>query len=488
MGTTAENYKLEDFETFYNVINNELTTTAETRHAVNPNTNEPLPAVPVSTQEDVDRAVAAARAAFPAWSRLSQDERAEYLLKLADAIDANQEGFAKLLGEEAGKPPQGAGLELFLTGVQIRGTVKHRLAEEKMEETDERLVTIRYVPLGVGVGIIPWNLPILLGSIKFSSALLTGNTFIWKPSPYTPNTALKVGELAAKIFPKGVINVLSGDESLGPLLTTHPDVNKISFTGSVPTGKKVMQACAGTLKRCTLELGGNDAAIIYPDVDIAEVVPKIAMFAFVHTGQICMAAKRIYVHEGIYDAFLTALSGFVQAALKTGKNDDPTAVLGPIQNSMQFGKLQDMYSQIDKQGWKAIPTPDLSSYSSATTPGAGFFLPPTLIDNPPDDSRIVTEEQFGPIVPLLRWSDEDDVVRRANASPFGLGGSVWSADAAKAERTARRLEAGTVWVNTHFELGPQAGFGGHKQSGVGVESGLDGLKGWCNAQAVWVRK
>jgi acyl-CoA reductase-like NAD-dependent aldehyde dehydrogenase len=217
---------------------------------------------------------------------------------------------------------------------------------------------------------------------------------------------------------------------------------------------------------------------------------QIATFAFVHTGQICMAVKRIYVHEDIYDAFLAALTGFVQAALKTGKADDPTAVLGPIQNSMQFAKLQDLYSQIDKQGWKAIPPPDLSSSSSTTTttPAAGFFLPPTLIDNPPDDSRIVAEEQFGPIVPLLRWADEEDVVRRANASPFGLGGSVWSADAARAERTARRLEAGTVWVNTHFELGPQAGFGGHKQSGVGVESGLDGLKGWCTAQAVWVRK
>ncbi|KAK3302660.1 Aldehyde/histidinol dehydrogenase [Chaetomium strumarium] len=484
MATTADPSKLQDWNSFHNVIDNELTTTPKTRQAVNPNTNEPLPSVPVSSLEDVDRAVAAARAAFPSWSSLSQDERAEYLLKFADAFDANQAGFAKLLGEEAGKPPQAAGIELFLTGVQIRGTVKHRLTEEVNEETDEKLVTIRYVPLGVGVGITPWNLPILIGIIKLSSALLAGNTFIWKPSPYTPNTALKVGELAAKIFPKGVVNVLSGDESLGPLLTTHPDVAKVSFTGSVATGKKVMQACAGTLKRLTLELGGNDAAIVYPDVDIAAVVPQLATWAFVHTGQICVAVKRLYVHEDIYDAFLAALSGVVQAALKTGMNDDPTAVLGPIQNTMQYAKLQDMYAQISQQGWKAVPAPDLS----APKPGAGFFLPPTLIDNPPDDARIVTEEQFGPIVPLLKWSDEDDVVRRANATPYGLGGSVWSADRARAERTARRLEAGTVWVNTHFQLGPQAAFGGHKQSGIGVESGLDGLKGWCNPQTVWVPK
>lgn len=257
------------------MVDNELTTTSETRHATNPSTSEPLPAVPVSTQEDVDRAVAAAKAAFPAWSSLSQDERAEYLAKFADAIDANRDGLAKLLGEEAGKPPQGVGLELHLTTTQIRGTIKLRLTEQTIEETDERVFSIRHVPLGVGVGIIPWNLPILLGCIKISSALLAGNTFIWKPSPFTPNTALKVGEIAAKIFPKGVVNVLSGDESLGPMLTAHPDVAKVSFTGSVATGKKVMQACAATLKRVTLELGGNDAAIIYPDVDISAVVPQV---------------------------------------------------------------------------------------------------------------------------------------------------------------------------------------------------------------------
>ncbi|KAK4137684.1 aldehyde dehydrogenase [Trichocladium antarcticum] len=485
----AENHKLDNFETFYNVIDNELTTTPTTRHAINPSTNEPLPEVPVSSQDDVERAVAAATAAFPAWSSLSQDERAAYLGRFADALDANQEGFAKLLGEEAGKTVQGVGLELFFTGTQIRGTAKHRLTEELVEETDERTVTIRHQPLGVGVGIIPWNFPILLGIIKLSSALLAGNTFIWKPSPFTPNTALKVGELAAKIFPGGVVNVLSGDESLGPLLTAHPGVAKVSFTGSVATGKKVMQACAATLKRVTLELGGNDAAIIYPDVDLATVVPKIGTFAFIHTGQVCMAVKRIYVHEDIYDAFLAALASFVQTTLQPGPNTDPAALLGPLQNSMQFAKVQDLYAQIDKQGWRAVPPPAATpAPPPPPQPQTGFFLPPTLIDNPPDDARVVAEEQFGPIVPLLKWRDEDDVVRRANASRMGLGGSVWSADAARAERTARRLEAGTVWVNTHFELGPQAAFGGHKESGLGVESGLGGLKGWCNSQAVWVRK
>lgn len=343
----------------------------------------------------------------------------------------------------------------------------------------------------------------LLGGIKIVSALLVGNTFIWKPSPYSPYTALKLGELAAKIFPRGVVNVLSGEEDLGPMLTAHPGVAKISFTGSLATGKKVMQACASTLKRVTLELGGNDAAIVCPDVDIAAVVPKvsrpktfrlvdsslppnlkqIASIAFLHSGQVCFCIKRVYVHEDIYEAFLTAFVDFVKN-MKSGGPTDAEAVLGPSQNSMQYAKLLDMYSHVSKDGLKvALGGEPLSSKA-----GSGFFLPPTVVDNPPDGSRIVVEEQFGPIVPLLKWSDEEDVLRRANASSMGLGGSVWSTDLERAEGITRRLEAGTVWVNCHFQVGPQVSFGGHKNSGIGVESGLDGLKGWCNAQTVWITK
>ncbi|KAK2606526.1 hypothetical protein N8I77_005269 [Diaporthe amygdali] len=476
-------YKLNDFEVFHNVIDNKLTSTARTRRAVDPSTGENLGEVPVSTQEDVDRAVAAAKAAFPAWSDLSQDDRAAYMFKFVDAIEANQEGFAPLLGKETGKPPQTAGMELFLLGHQIRGMLKHRLTEEKIEDSNERSIVLRYVPIGVGVGIVPWNFPMLLGMVKLVSALVAGNTFIWKPSPYSPYTALKLGEVGAKIFPQGVFNVLSGEEDLGPMFTAHPDVGKISFTGSVASGKKVMQACAPTLKRVTLELGGNDAAIVCADVDIASVVPKIATLALINTGQVCFCIKRVYVHEDIYDAFLAAFVEFVKT-LKSGGPTDAEAVLGPSQNSMQYAKLQDLYGHVSKEGWKLA----LGGGSSGSKTGNGFFLPATVVDNPPEDSRIVVEEQFGPIVPLLKWSHEEDVLRRANASLMGLGGSVWSSDLERAERLTRRLEAGTVWVNTHFDVGPLVSFGGHKQSGIGVESGVDGLKGWCNAQTVLVKK
>ncbi|KAK8029789.1 NAD-dependent aldehyde dehydrogenase [Apiospora rasikravindrae] len=481
----TSSYILDDYETtFRNVIDNELTTTAETRRAVDPSTGKPLFEVPVSTQQDVHRAVAAGQAAFPAWRDLSTDDRASYLLKFADAIDANRDGLGALLGKETGKPPPGVNMELFHLGNLIRMIVPLRIEEELVEETEERKVVRRYVPLGVGVGITAWNFPMGLGVVKLAAALLVGNVFIWKPSPYSPYTALKLGELATCIFPRGVLQVLSGGEDLGPMLTAHPGVAKISFTGSVATGKKVMAACAATLKRVTLELGGNDAAIVCADADLATVVPKIAFLSYVNSGQICLAIKRVYVHETIYDAFLAAFIEVVKT-FKVGGSTDADAALGPVQNSMQYAKVQDLYNDVSKQGLNIAYKAELPTSTTATE---GFFLPPTVVDNPPDASRIVTEEPFGPIVPLIKWSDEADVLRRANDSLLGLGGSVWSADEARAERMARQLEAGTVWVNSHFEITPNVAFGGFKESGVGVEQGTDGLKGWCNHQSVWVRK
>lgn len=478
MGSTTD-YKL-DFSTFYNVIDNALTTTPTTRRGIDPSTESPLPPVPLSAHDDVDDAVRAGQEAFTKWRDLSYDERAAYLIQYADAIEANRTGFETLLGRETGKPIQGVALELNFAIMHLRETAKLRIPDQVLEDNPERTATVRFTPLGVGVGIVPWNFPLLLGLGKLDQALLTGNTFIWKPSPFSPYTALKLGELASHIFPPGVVQVLSGDESLGPLLTAHPGVAKISFTGSSATGKKVMAACAGTLKRLTLELGGNDAAIICEDVDLVKVVPKIAVFCFLHSGQICMNIKRVYVHEKIYDEFLTQMVA-VAAALKTGGAGDAEAFSGPVQNQMQYGKVRGLYEEIAKQGWK-------TALGGTLEKGKGFFMPLTIIDNPPEDSRIVTEEPFGPIVPVLKWSGEEDVVRRANDSNMGLGASVWTADLERGEKLARRLEAGSVWVNSHFELAPHVPFGGHKWSGIGMDWGVEGMKGWCNTQAFWVRK
>lgn len=476
----APDYKIH-FTSFHNVINNELTDTATTRHTKCPSTEEPLWDVPVSTQADVDRAVSAGQAAFASWSKLSQDERAEYLNKFADAIEANKQDFVELLGKEVGKPPQAGAFELFLVMNLARETPKLRLQEDKVIDDAARTAIVRYVPLGVGVGLVPWNFPLTLGVGKLFPALLAGNTFIWKPSPFAPYSALKLAELGTKIFPPGVFQALSGAEDLGPLLTSHPGVSKVSFTGSVATGKKVMAACAETVKRVTLELGGNDPAIICDDVDIDAVVAKVTFLAFVHCGQICMNIKRIYVHENIYDKFLATMVAATKQ-FKTGDHTDPEAFFGPIQNSMQYEKLQKFYSRIGTEGWKTVlggepgPKPEGSK---------GWYMPPTIVDNPPEDSSIVTEEPFGPIVPVLKWNDEEDVIKRANASKLGLGASVWSKDVPRAQRMAEQLQAGSIWVNTHFELAPNVPFGGHKESGLGMDWGMVGLQGWCNPQAYW---
>ncbi|KAI0389907.1 aldehyde dehydrogenase [Xylariaceae sp. FL0594] len=477
-------YKIS-FDTFHNVINNELSTTPQTRHTLNPKDQSPLWEAPVSGQEDVDRAVSAGKAAFQSWSKLTQDERAEYLNKFADALQANHDGLVELLRKELGKPVQAAGFEMFLVMGLARETPKLRLMEEKPVDDEDRTAIVRHVPLGVGVGIVPWNFPLCLGAGKLIPALLAGNTFIWKPSPYAPYSALKMAEIGAKVFPPGVFQALSGEDSLGPLLTAHPDVAKVSFTGSVETGKKVMAACASTLKRVTLELGGNDAAIVCDDVDVDAVVAKVAFLAFVHSGQICMNIKRIYVHEAVYDRFLAALVAVVNQFPAPG-DDGPDAFFSPIQNQMQVDKLQkNFYSQIEKQGWKTAlgGEDDIGSSKDAK----GFYVAPTIINNPPEDSSIVTEEPFGPIVPVLKWSDEQDVIKRANATKLGLGASVWSKDVERAKRMAEQLEAGSIWVNTHFELAPNVPYGGHKESGLGMDWGIVGLQGWCNPQAYWVK-
>jgi acyl-CoA reductase-like NAD-dependent aldehyde dehydrogenase len=481
MAPHAEDLPTLDFSSFGNILNNEVKSTKATRHGIDPSTGTDLPEVPVATQADVDEAVKHARKAFKPWAKRSYDDRASLVLKLADAIEANSEIFKKWLIKESGKPAATSTIEVGMAVALLRGFTTLRLEPEVIEDSDDRRAVVRYVPLGVGAAIVPWNWPLVLAVGKIGPAMLTGNTLIMKPSPFTPYVGLKVGELAANIFPPGVLQVLSGGDDLGPMLTEHPDIDKVSFTGSSQTGKLVMKSCAATLKRVSLELGGNDAAIICDDIDIANVVPKIATFAFMSSGQICMDVKRIYVHANIYDKFRDAFVEHVKT-IKTGPASDESVFVGPVQNKMQFGKVLDLYSEIAKQNWKVAYGGDPGESPS------GYIIQPAVIDNPPEDSRIVTEEPFGPIVPLLKWTDEDDAIARANNTKMGLGASVWSKDIERGERIADQLEAGSVWINTHFELAPTVPFGGHKWSGLGMEWGTVGLKGWCNPQAMWLRK
>ncbi|XMA09575.1 hypothetical protein WAI453_002366 [Rhynchosporium graminicola] len=469
-----------DFTTFSNIINGKPSTSSTTTHSINPATKEPNWEVPLSTFQDVDKAVAAARRAFKPWSKTAVAERKAALEGWSAEIAKHTAEFANLLVIEQGKPHQWATAEAGYASKAVSMTASLELPEEVVDSGEGRQTVTRYTPLGVAVGIVAWNYPLYMAVGKIAPAVLTGNTIILKPSPFTPYTAIKVVEIAQKFFPPGVIQVLTGDESLGPMLTIHPGVDNISFTGSSATGKKVMESASKTLKRVTLELGGNDPAIVCKSVDIATVAPTVATMAFMNSGQTCLLIKRIYIHSSIYEAFRNAMVAYTKT-MKVGEGFEEGVFLGPVQNKMQYDKVQGLFDDVEKNGMNI-------AIGGKTPDSKGYFINPTIIDNPDESSRIVVEEPFGPILPIMSWTGEDGVIDRANNTKMGLGASVWSSDLEEASRIAKQLEAGSVWVNEHMALGPTNAFSGHKHSGIGAEGGVEGLKGFCNIQVLYLKK
>jgi aldehyde dehydrogenase (NAD+) len=362
----------------------------------------------------------------------------------------------------------------------LKGAATLDLPVTVNEDSAERYSETRHVPIGVVGAIAPWNFPMILAMFKVGPALLAGNTLVLKPSPFTPLTTLKFGEIAAGILPPGVLNVVTGGDALGPWITGHPGIDKVSFTGSTATGRRVMQTASATLKRVTLELGGNDPAIVMPDVDVAKVAEELFWAAFRNNGQICIATKRMYVHTDIYDELKTAIVAYAKT-VKIGDGAEQGTQIGPINNKPQYDRVLDLIGDAKDRGYSFLIGGEQSD-------APGYFIPVTIIDNPPEDSRIVQEEQFGPILPLIRFDDLDDVIAKANATEFGLGASVWSADEDRALAVAQRIASGTVWINETQHLTPLAAFGGMKQSGLGVEGGREGLLEYTNAQTVTRRR
>ena len=439
-----------------------------TLDVINPATGAVFARCPAAGRADLDRAVNAARRAFPEWSARSFEERAAAIRRFAEELRAQQNALAELLTREQGKPVGQARDEIARAATQSEGLAKIAIVPEILVDDAERHIELHYRPLGVVGVITPWNAPINLAAGPMVSALYTGNTVVLKPSPYTPLATLRMGEILRTIFPRGVVNVLAGGDELGAWMTEHPGIDKISFTGSVETGKKVMASAAGNLKRITLELGGNDAAIVLDDVDPKAVAPKLFFAAMVNSGQVCMAIKRIYAHERIYGALCDALAEEARKA-RVGDGLDAATQYGPIQNRMQYERVIGILEDTKRRGCRILAGGEVPK-------GAGYFFPPTIVADIDDSSRLVREEQFGPIVPVLKFSDVDDAVRRANDTRYGLSGSVWSRDAARAAKIAARLEVGTAWVNQHRTTSAAVPFGGAKESGVGRIYSILGLK------------
>lgn len=442
---------------------------------INPATGEPFARCPKADSDLVNHAIAAAKAAFPAWSATPIDERAALIARVADRLEERLNEFASLLTREQGKPLDQAAFEIAGSVYTLRTFAGMRPRTVTLREQDGNKVTEHRTPLGVVAAITPWNFPVVLAMNKIGPALVTGNTMVLKPAPTTPLTTLLFGEICAEILPPGVINIVCDENDLGEILTSHPDVAKVAFTGSTETGKKVLTSAAGNLKRVTLELGGNDAAIVLDDVEPALAARKIFEGAMSNAGQICVAIKRAYVPEAMYDRVCDELA---QLAKNTVVDDGSKqgAKVGPIQNAKQFERVKELLADANERGTVIA--------GGAPLDRPGYFIPPTIVRDLDDDAPLVREEQFGPVLPVLKYRDIDEVINRANDSKYGLGGSVWGRDVARATEIAMRIDSGTVWVNQYLAIDPAIPFRGARQSGMGSELGQAGLEEYTQPHIV----
>lgn len=446
---------------------------------LNPATEETFTSAPLCTADQLDGAMQAAERAFRHWRHDVLARRAA-LVRAADIVQAHAEELAQLITREQGKPLAKARREAAGSAVWLRYTAKLEIPCEVAQDDEQIRVEVRRRPCGVVAAITPWNYPLISAVWKIAPALLAGNTMVLKPSPFTPLTTLRLGELLLAAFPPGVLNVVSGDDALGKRMTSHPSVRKISFTGSIEAGRHVAASAAADLKRITLELGGNDAAVVFDDVDIKAAAQKLFWAAFENSGQVCVAIKRLYVHEHIYEPLLEELIRIAKST-KVGDGLSADTELGPLNNRPQFDRVTELCDDARRVGGRVRT-------GGKRVGMRGYFFEPTIITDLTDDARLVAEEQFGPILPCLPFATAEEVLERANATKFGLAGSVWSADRRRAEAVASELDCGTVWINQHLTVLPSAPVGGHKWSGIGVENGPWGLLGFTEIQTVEIPK
>jgi acyl-CoA reductase-like NAD-dependent aldehyde dehydrogenase len=456
-------------------INGESIEGGPTFEVINPSKGSSFAVCPDCTKSQLDDAMKSALRAFPEWGK-DKSKRIQSLHDCAETLKSHGEMLAEILTREQGKPLKDALFEINRSVSWIEGVISLDLQPQIVQDDSRALIKTIHKPIGVVAAITPWNFPILLALAKIIPALLVGDTVVLKPSPFTPLATLKMGEIFRDLLPAGVLNIVSGGDELGSWMTMHPIVRKISFTGSVETGKKVAQAAAPDLKRIDLELGGNDPAIVLPDVDPQKVADKLFWGAFRNNGQVCIDIKRLYIHEKIFGRIVQEIAAIARV-VKVGDGFDPTSQLGPVNNKPQFERVIDLVEDAKKSGATIVT-------GGKPFGGPGYFYPPTIVTDISEGTRLVDEEQFGPVLPIMSFSNIDEALERANATRFGLGGSIWTNDVERGADLASKLECGTGWVNQHGVVSPTGPLGGVKWSGIGYQFGIPGLEELTEMQVI----
>ena len=437
----------------------------------NPATGDLIGKYYVSSIEDVEEAIATAKAQQKIWSKISQEERDEYIMKIAEAISSNKTYLAEWITKEQGKPLNGPGshfeIDACMGWTQVPASLQ--LTDEIVFEDDTRKDVLKRLPIGVVAAITPWNWPLMIAIWQIIPSLKMGNTVVVKPSEYTTIASLELFRIINEILPAGVLNVVTGDGKIGAHLTAHQDISKIMFTGSIATGRRIIEASTHNMARLTLECGGNDAGIVLPGTDMNQIAEGLFWGSFLNMGQTCAALKRLYVHEDDLETTVNALTAITKN-IKMGNGLEDDVFLGPIQNQMQYDKVKSLL-ETTKANPKAsfiIPNEEI--------PSQGYFIPITYITGVDNGDAIVNEEQFGPVLPIVTYKTIEEAILKANELEVGLGASVWGTDENMLDAVAQQMEAGTVWMNQHGAIHPFVPFGGIKQSGYGVEFGIEGLK------------
>lgn len=466
-------------EQFHLIIDGRKVSTTTNFDVINPATGAVFAQAPDCSREQLDLAIETAQRTFSTW-KMDESARRQALSACPDLLRSNARDLGEILTREQGKTLRQAQGEFEWAAWWTEEVLSMEIPVDVVLDNEYERVELHRRPLGVIGAVMPWNYPIILSIAKIAPALLMGNTMVLKPSPYTPLSSLRMGELFATVLPPGVLNVVSGGDELGAWMTGHPGIQKVTFTGSVATGKAVARSTASNLSRVTLELGGNDAAIVLPDVNPKEVAAEIFEGAFSQNGQACIAIKRLYVHEDVYNEMVAELSKLAEKT-KLGDGLEPEVEMGPINNRAQLERVIELTEDARNNGAVIVT-------GGKQLERPGYFFPPTIVTHIDDGARLVDEEQFGPVLPVISFTDVDKVIERANANDFGLGGSVWTNDLARGAELAARLECGSAGVNQHTGFDPRIPFGGAKQSGIGIQNGSVGLDDLSQIQVIAIKK